>query len=409
MGLANQGETVMAWDARTRRPLHNAMVWQDTRTQDAVDRLRAEGVEALTLERAGLPLDAYFSATKLRWLLDHAEGARDLLRQGRLRLGTSDAFFIDALTGICATDPSTASRTSLAGLRSGQWDADLCAAFGVPIEALPEIRPTTGDFGVLDNGTPLVASIVDQQAALFGHGCHAPGDLKITFGTGAFALGLTGAAPMMGAGPALLPTCAWQLGGQAPAYALDGGILTVGAAVEWLRGIGVLDDTERLDAFAGPSALERGLVFVPALAGLGCPHWDRQARGAWFGLGLDTGPEDLRRALLEGIAMRAAEVVAALGAALGTKGRVAIDGGVSRSGYFTRFLADALGRPVMVAATADVTALGVVHLCLAALGDAQRPQAGGHRLVDPAQPLGPEMHARFAAAIALARQWRDAV
>jgi len=404
-GLANQGETAVAWDAATGRPLHHAIVWQDDRTRDAVARLRADGVEVLTLERAGLPLDPYFSATKLRWLLDHAGGARDLLRQGRLRLGTSDAFFLHNLTGTCATDVSTASRTSLMDLRRLCWDADLCAAFGVPMECLPAIRPTTGDFGHLADGTPLVASIVDQQAALFGHGCTDPGDLKITFGTGAFALGLTDTLTAAGLPDGLLPTCAWQLGDKPPRYALDGGILTAGAAVDWLGGVGLLADVAQLDAFDGPSALEQGLAFVPALAGLGCPHWDRDARGCFLGLELGTSPALLRRAVLEGIAMRAAELVGAMRDRAGPPARIAIDGGLSRSTFFAGFLAAALGRPIEVAEAADVTALGVLHLCLHGAGQLERPRPQPWRPVMPDAILPAVLHERFQQAVALSRAW----
>ena len=354
VGLANQGETVVAWDEATGRPLHNALVWQDERTSSEVARLRAAGIEALTLARAGLPLDPYFSATKLR------------------------------------------------------WDEELCAAFGVPVECLPEIRPTTGDFGALPGGARVVASIVDQQAALFGHGCDAPGDIKITFGTGAFALALSPGLPEAGGADGLLPTCAWRLGEAPPRYALDGGILSAGAALEWLGGIGLVASHAQLDGFDGPSALERGIAFVPALAGLGCPHWDRAARGCWLGLDLAAGAAELRRAVLEGIAMRAAELVGAMRARHGRVARVAVDGGLVRSGFFVRFLADALAQPVEVASSPDMTALGVLHLCLVASGMAQRPGAGASRRVEPSSPLPAELHARFARAVALSRDWASA-
>ncbi|MFC3127698.1 FGGY family carbohydrate kinase [Pseudoroseomonas globiformis] len=403
-GLANQGETVVAWDTGTGRPLHNAIVWQDQRTADAVAKLHAEGVETLTLERAGLPLDPYFSAAKLRWLLDHAEGARHLLACGRLRLGTSDAFFLDNLAGVCATDVTTASRTSLMNLGTLQWDPDLCAAFGVPMQCLPEIRATADAFGSLPGGTPILVNAVDQQAALFGHGCVQPGDLKITFGTGAFALGLAETRPEGGRADGLLPTCAWQLRGQPARYALDGGILTAGAAVEWLGGIGLLEDYAALDGFTGPSALERGLAFVPALAGLGCPHWDRKARGAWLGLSLTTGAGDMRRAVLEGIAFRAAELARAMQTRGGGLRRIAIDGGLSRSGFFCRFLASAIGSPVEVAASPDVTAIGIIHLALAASGSTVRPGSGTSRQIDP-NVLPDGLHERYAEAVALVRGW----
>ncbi len=401
IALANQGETVLAWDAVTKRPLYNAIVWQDERTGDAIARLRASGVEALTLERAGLPLDPYFSAPKLRWLLDHAEGAREAARSGRLRLGTSDAFFLDALAGSFATDVSTASRTSLLDLRTLRWDAELCRAFGVPPECLPEIRPTTGDFGAI-GGVRVVASAVDQQAALFGHGGREPGDIKITFGTGAFALGLTGAAPRLPASAGLLPTCAWRIGAAPAQYALDGGVLTAGAAVEWLRGVGLLGDFAELDGFAGPSAAERGVMFVPALAGLGAPFWDRSARGLWLGLDLATSRADLCRAVLEGVALRAAQLVRAMAGAIGATRRISVDGGMSRSAYFTQFLADALGGPIEVARSADMTAFGLVQFCRAAAGEAGT-QAPGWRRVEPRAALPAALHARFADAVQRSR------
>jgi glycerol kinase len=407
VGLANQGETVIAWDAATLRPLHNALVWQDERTGGDIETLRAAGVESLTRARAGLPLDAYFSATKLRWLLDNADGARGLRAQGRLRLGTSDAFFLHALTGHCATDASTASRTSLMNLRTLAWDPDLCGAFGVPIECLPEIRSTTADFGCLPRGGRVVASVVDQQAALFGHGCGDAGDMKITFGTGAFALALCDGRPEHVPEDGLLPTCAWRLGDGQARYALDGGILTAGGAVDWLGELGLRSGHAELDGFSGPSAIERGIVFVPALAGLGCPHWDRAARGCWLGLDLATGAADLRRAVLEGIALRSAELVRALEARLGGVRRIGIDGGLSRSAFFNRFLAAALCRTIDVAGSADMTALGVLHLCLAAAGRDERPGPGNALRVEPEAPLHAGLHERFARAVALSRSWAE--
>ncbi len=191
IGLANQGESCLAWDAITGAPLSPVIVWQDNRTAAHIEELRADGAEALTLERAGLPLDAYFSASKLAWIVRHLPEAQAALSAGRLRLGTTDAYFLDRLTGVYATDITTASRTSLMNLASGQWDPDLCALFGVPLQALPQIRATVGDFGRIGQ-TPISASVVDQQASLYGHGCRKPGDAKITFGTGAFALTVTG-------------------------------------------------------------------------------------------------------------------------------------------------------------------------------------------------------------------------
>ncbi|MFO1058663.1 MAG: FGGY family carbohydrate kinase [Dongiaceae bacterium] len=417
IGLANQGETVVAWDRGTGRPLANAIVWQDTRTRDEIERLRAAGAEAETRARAGLPLDPYFSAAKLRWLLDHAAGARDLLRAGRLGLGTSDSFFLDRLVGRYATDVTTASRTSLMSLATGDWDPELCRLFGVPIEVLPPIRPTLAPFGEVAGGplagVPVTASAVDQQAALFGHGCHRPGRAKITFGTGAFALAVIGEAlpaadRVERAG--LLPTVAWQHPGRPPTYALDGGVYHAASAVNWARRLGLFGDFAEIESFAGPSALESGLVFVPALSGLGAPHWDRSAAGLWIGLGQDTGPLELVRAVLEGVALRAAEVVEAMAGIAALEDSVSIDGGLSRNGYFRRFLAAALGRTVVVPATAELTGLGIAAMALvgaggAAPGDPSLLPASRLR-VEPQAALPPALKARFAAARERSRGWR---
>ena len=407
VGIANQGETVVPWDARSRRPLHNAIVWQDDRTRGAIEKLRAAGVEALTLERAGLPLDPYFSAAKLRWLLDHVEGARKLAAAGRLRLGTSDAFFLDNLTGVCATDVSTASRTSLINLRTLQWDMELCRAFGVPVECLPEIRPTVGDFGVIGaTGAPVRASVVDQQAALFGHGCREPGDIKITFGTGAFALGLTGTEPLMGNNAGLLPTCAWRVEGSSAHYALDGGIFTAGSAIDWLKSVGLVDRLTDFDFSRGEPVALRGLMFVPAQAGLGCPYWDHTARALWIGMDLATGKADLCRAVYEGLALRAAQLVRAIRSVTGIR-RISIDGGLSRSPYFTQLLADALAQTVFVAESPDLTSKGLLDLCHVA----HDPRCAGHaphpkgRPVNASSPLPEDIHARFSNAVERACNW----
>ena len=403
VGLANQGETVIAWDSETGRPLGNAIVWQDDRTSAITEALRADGHEPLSLARAGLPLDPYFSATKLRWLFDHIDDAESLRRRGRLRLGTSDAFFIAALTGDFATDVSTASRTGLMNLRDRSWDPELCALFGVPVDCLPEIRPTVGDFGALPGGARLVASAVDQQASLFGHDCQYAGDIKITFGTGAFALGLTGAAPMMGGDGGLLPTIAWQIGGAPAQYALDGGILTAGSALEWLREVGLLDDFAALDAGDGTCAAARGLFFVPAQGGLGCPYWDRSARGGWIGIGLDTPRADLARAVVEGIALRAAQIVAAFAKA-GPVGRVSIDGGLSRSAYFRQFLANVLGREISVADSSDLTAIGMLRLCTTSLSTPPNLVSDWHRIA-PESGDSAAIRSKFEDAVERVRGW----
>lgn len=403
VGLANQGETVIAWDAESGRPLGNAIVWQDDRTNAVTTQLREDGHEPLSLARAGLPLDPYFSASKLRWMFENIDDADTLRRQGRLRLATSDAFFIGALTGVYATDVSTASRTGLMNLATRAWDPELCALFGVPIDCLPEIRPTVGDFGTLPGGAKLAASAVDQQASLFGHDCQHAGDIKITFGTGAFALGLTGPVPMMGGSAGLLPTVAWQLGDTPAQYALEGGILTAGSALEWLREVGLLDDFAALDAATGSSAAEQGLFFVPAQGGLGCPYWDRSARGGWIGIGLDTPRADLARAVVEGIALRAAQIVAAFAKA-GPVGRVSIDGGLSQSAYFRQFLANVLGREISVAGSSDLTAIGMLQLCATTL-ETPLDLAGRWDRITPLPGDRAAIRAKFASAVERVRGW----
>ena len=245
------------------------------------------------LELSGLPLDAYFSATKLAWIIENIPEAKTLLQQGKLRLGTTDAFFLDNLSGQFVTDITTASRTSLMNLQSGDWSTELCELFNVPIECLPKIAPTTGDFGTIDvqgKQITITASVCDQQASLYGHGCREPGDAKITFGTGAFALAITGDRPVHSPEQGLLPTVAWQLQNQPTSYALDGGVYSAGAAINWAKSLGLFESFAQINQFSKSSAIERGLVFVPALSGLACPHWDRKAAGLWIGLSLDTGP-----------------------------------------------------------------------------------------------------------------------
>ncbi len=396
VGLSNQGESCLAWDARDGRPVSPVISWQDDRTADVVARLDRDGAGAMVMDRAGLPLDAYFSAAKLGWIVRHMPQAADLARQGHLRLGTTDAFFRDRLTGQFATDVATASRTSLMNLGLGEWDADLCQLFGVPINALPRIGPTSGDLGTLPGGARLAASIVDQQAALYGHGCRAPGQTKITFGTGAFAQCVTGAL-IRPKGSGVLPTVAWHEAGGAVTYALDGGVYAAASAVNWAKGLGLFSDYARISAFDG-AAIYRGLAFVPALVGLGAPHWNRAARGAWLGLGLADGKADLMQALLEGIALRSAEVLAAMASAQPVAGRVSVDGGLSRNPYFTGFLADTLGCDLFLSDEAELTAAGLAHMAARAAG-VSVPEVRPGRIVQAAAGVNRSARlARFAAA-----------
>ncbi|WP_274423223.1 FGGY family carbohydrate kinase [Chelativorans sp. YIM 93263] len=400
LGIDNQGESCLAWDARTGEALSPVLVWQDKRTLDALERLKAEDAEAETLARAGLPLDPYFSASKLGWILEHLPAAREARKRGTLRLGTTDAFFLDRLTGRFVTDVTTASRTCLMNLETLEWDPVLCRLFGVPVDCLPQIVPTTGDFGGLKTASgslPVTASVVDQQAALYGFGCRAKGEMKITFGTGAFALMVTGEEIINKPELGLLPTVAWQRADEAPVYALDGGVFTASAALNWAKEIGLFLDFSAIKSFTAFSAVESGLVFVPALAGLGCPHWDSRARGVWSGLSLDHGAEIMVQSILEGIAYRASEVIAAMDQCVRLSDAVHIDGGMSQNAYFAQFLADISGRSICPALMPELTALGTIELASHATGESFNPKVEFGRTM-PKRDLS-AMVPRFEAAI----------
>lgn len=398
LGLANQGESRLAWDAITREPLSPVIVWQDSRTAAELATWPAEAV-SIVAERAGLPLDPYFSASKLAWIIANIPAASDALQRGRLRLGTTDVFFIDRLTGVFATDRATASRTSLMTLETGTWDETLCDLFGVPLAALPEIRSNAGGFGRI-GGVPLAASIVDQQAALYGHGCRAPGECKITFGTGAFALAVSGDRPVsLEAAGGLLPTVGWDLG-TGIRYAIDGGIYDVGSAIEWALRAGLASSVAEFSDFAAPSALSRGLVFIPAFSGLAAPQWDRSAAPLAIGMAPDMCAADLRQALLEAIALQTAALIRVMADVVPLAGAISIDGGVSQSPYFVRFLAAALQREVLVSPSTELTARGVAQLAGARL----RPL--DMRRVAPGAPLAADDVARFERALSLARGWK---
>lgn len=328
----------------------------------------------------------------------HRSGPR--IVRGGLRLGTTDGFFLQNLTGQAQTDVSTASRSSLMGLDSGAWDPTLCDLFGVPLDCLPDIRPTVSDFGSID-GTPVTAAMVDQQAALYGHGCRAPGEAKITFGSGAFALALSGGDRPITTGSGLLPTVAWRIGGRT-AYALEGGVQAAGSAVEWAMRIGLIETAEALAGFDAPAAIDRGLVFVPALSGLGAPHWDGSAAGMFIGMTGATTREDMAQALVEGIALRAAEVIARLGPLT----RLSVDGGLSRSPYLCQFLADVTGLQLILPGSDELTGLGAAQLAALGRGLAlPLPPARG--MVAPRACDRSGRLARFAQALERARGWRS--
>jgi glycerol kinase len=382
LALANQGETVMIWDARTLRPLHNALVWQDTRAAVAVDELaRDEAIVQRVRSETGLPLDPYFSAAKLTWLLDHVPEARELAAAGDLRAGTIDTWLVAQLTGgsVFATDASTAARTQLCDTRTLAWSPFLLELFGVPANILPQIRDSDADFGTCTlvglEGVPIVASLVDQPAALLGQGCIDRGDAKATLGTGCFVYVNTGTERPASTGT--LSTVAWRAGG-VTTYALDGGVLAFGSAINWLKSLGLLV-SEQLDAPLA-RATDREVICVPALVGLGAPHWDRGARGSWLGMSTATTREDLVAATVQGLACRVAEVIAAVEHDAGFAIReLRVDGGLSRSPGLVQAVADLVGVPVVVAAEDEATVVGACLLAALKLGFVTRDQLRARR------------------------------
>ena len=365
VGLANQGETTVAWDARTRRPLARAIVWQDRRTEPILAALRERGAGEEVEQRSRLPLDPYFSSSKMTWLLEQ-EPVREAAAAGRLRLGTSDAYLRDRLTGRHATDPATASRTQLLDLASVRWDKRLAELFRVPLAALPTIEPTAGELGELradpwPQPLALRAAIVDQQAALAGHACFEVGSAKCTYGTGCFLLTNAGAEPPPG-GHGLLPTVAWSLD-SGTSYALDGGVLAAGTCVNWLVAIGVLASAREADAVAGGVGSSGGVRFLPALSGLGAPWWRSEARAVFAGITAGSERGHLVRAVLEGIAFRVRDIVEAGARLSGERpASLRVDGGLTASRVLVQSQADLLGIPLLRAPDAELTALGAAAL-----------------------------------------------
>ncbi len=407
IGIDNQGESCLAWHTETKQAVSPVIVWQDSRTQEVIEILKEKGFEEQVLSLAGLPLDAYFSASKMAWIIQHTPAAQELLKQGKLRLGTTDAFFLDRLTGHCVTDITTASRTSLMNLKTGEWDKQLCQIFNVPMQCLPKIVPTVSDFGNITSNHQTItvkASVCDQQAALYGHGCRKKGDAKITFGTGAFALALTGKQPIK-SDHGLVATVAWQLKQQTPQFALDGGVYNAGSAINWAKSLGLFNKYEEINSFSKPSAIEQGLVFVPALSGLACPHWDRTAAGLWIGLSLDTNTKDMMQSILEGIAFRTAEVMETMNQESKIGSTISIDGGLSSNSYFCQFLANCLNKTIIVQNNAELTAFGTA--LLANDGDIEINTATkNHQQYLPNKDIG-IYKKRFNKAIERSKSWSD--
>jgi glycerol kinase len=379
VALANQGETVLLWDRETGAPVGNAIVWQDTRTRAWTAELARDAEIARRVREAtGLRIDPYFSASKIRWLLDHAPGARSLAAAGRLACGTMDSWMMWKLSGgrSFVTDVSTAARTLLFDIRGLVWDPWLLELFGVPREILPDalgsVAPSEREplAEAEPFGAPVMASLADQPAALAGLGCFAAGSIKATFGTGCFVYGNTGSAPAAADG--LLATIAWRRRGETT-YALDGGVLAAGSLLAWLRDdLGLAADDAALDRLAASGdgrAEEAGVVCVPAPVGLGAPHWDRSARAAWLGVGARTSRADLVRAAYHGVAARASEIVAAMQRGRGARvDALRVDGGLSASVPLMQAVADWCGLPVEVSDEPEATVLGACALAAAGAG-----------------------------------------
>jgi len=413
IGIANQRETVVLWERAGGRPLHNAIVWQDRRTAEACARLRAEGAEATLREKTGLVLDPYFSATKLAWLLDHVPNARERARRGELAAGTIDSWLAWNLTGgrLHVTDPSNASRTSLFDIHRGDWDDALLALFDVPREILPRVVHSSAPHGETESGLfgaaiPIGGMAGDQQAALFGQACHDAGMAKNTYGTGCFLLMHTGGRALASRN-GLITTCAAQTGAT-PEYALEGSVFIGGAVVQWLRdGLGLIKSAAEVEALAAGVADAGGVVFVPAFAGLGAPHWNTQARGTLVGLTRGTTAAHIARAALEAIAFQSAELVEAMAADCGRPlADLRVDGGATANGLLMQFQADLLGVPVLRPRIQETTALGAAYLAGLAAGVwKNRADIAAHwareRVFAPALPRDD--------AVARMAQWRRAV
>ncbi|MBI1966268.1 MAG: glycerol kinase GlpK [Betaproteobacteria bacterium] len=413
IGITNQRETTIVWDRASGRPLCNAIVWQDRRTAGECDALKARGLEARVTEKTGLVLDAYFSGTKLAWMLDHVPGARKDAEAGRLAFGTVDAWLVWKLSGGSAhvTDVSNASRTLLCNIHTGAWDGELLDLFGIPAGMLPEVRASSGVVAETAGNLfaariPIAGIAGDQQAALFGQRCTTPGMVKNTYGTGCFMLMHTGERPVVSRNK-LLTTAACHTGASRE-YALEGSVFIAGAVVQWLRdGLGIIKSSAEIEPLAASVADNAGVYFVPAFAGLGSPHWDPYARGTIVGLTRGTGAGHIARAALESIACQSADVLAAMESDSGiTLKELRVDGGAARNSMLMQFQADLLGVPVVRPRVTETTALGAAYLAGLGVGywksaEALAAQWRSERVFEPKMDRGQ--------AQALLAAWRKAV
>lgn len=375
IGITNQRETTIVWDTDSEEPVYNAIVWQDRRTSEYCDQLKEEGKAEFIRERTGLIIDAYFSATKIKWILDNVPGARQRAEAGKLRFGTVDTWLIWRLTRgeVHVTDVSNASRTMLFNIHKLDWDDELLSLFDIPRNMMPEVRSSSEIYGhtkttIFAHKVPIAGIAGDQQSALFGQLCTEPGMVKNTYGTGCFMLMNSGNTPILSKNN-LLTTIAWKLGDQVT-YALEGSIFVAGSVVQWLRdGLGIIKSSSEVEELAASVPDTNGVYFVPALTGLGAPWWDQYARGQIVGISRGTTAAHIARAALEGIAFQAMDIVTAMSndANIPLKS-LKVDGGASRNNLMMQFQADILGIPVIRPATTETTALGSAFLAGLATG-----------------------------------------
>ena len=375
IGITNQRETTIVWDSETGAPVYNAIVWQDRRTSEYCDSLKRDGRADLIRSKTGLIIDAYFSATKVRWILENVPGARKKAEEGKLRFGTVDTWLIWMLTRgeVHVTDVSNASRTMLFNIHSLQWDKELLELFNIPESMMPEVKSSSEVYGytkttLFAHEVPIAGIAGDQQAALFGQMCTEPGSVKNTYGTGCFLLMNSGERPIMSSNN-LLTTIAWKIGDTVN-YALEGSIFVAGSVVQWLRdGLGIIKSSSEVEELAASVPDNGGVYYVPALTGLGAPHWDQYAKGSIYGISRGTTAAHIARAALEGIAFQTMDIVNAMQKDAGvTLKELKVDGGASRNNLLMQFQADILNTSVIRPTVTETTALGAAYLAGLAVG-----------------------------------------
>ena len=375
IGITNQRETTIVWDAETGEPVYNAIVWQDRRTSEYCDQLRREGLADMIREKTGLIIDAYFSATKIRWILENVPGARERAEAGKLRFGTVDSWLVSCLTrnSVHITDFSNASRTMLFNINTLEWDRELLELFNIPLSMMPEVKSSSEIYGyttttIFAHEVPIAGILGDQQAALFGQMCIQPGSVKTTFGTGAFLLMNSGNRPIQSKNR-LLTTIAWGLNGEVT-YALEGSIFVAGSVVQWLRdNLRCISSSSEVEELASSVPDTDGVFFVPALTGLGAPYWDQYARGTISGISRGTTLAHIARAALEGIAFQTYDIVKAMERDADIPlANLKVDGGASRNNLLLQFLADILDTEVLRPLVTETTALGAAYMAGLAVG-----------------------------------------